>query len=62
MARARVVYWKRFEKGTLNAGNQTVTFEKGYPGINDLREEQMVRKILKKDPEQRTILDKILTF
>ena len=41
---------------------QAVTFEKGYPGINDLREAQMVRGILKTDPEQRSILKKILSF
>ena len=40
----------------------TVIFEKGFPGINDLREEKMVRKILKTDQEQRSILEKILTF
>ena len=33
-----------------------VPFEKGYPGINDSREEQMVRKILQTDPMQRSIL------
>ena len=41
---------------------QAVTFEKGYPGINDLREAQMVRGILKTDPEQRSIMEKILSF
>jgi CMP-2-keto-3-deoxyoctulosonic acid synthetase len=41
---------------------QAVTFEKGYPGINDLREEQMVREILKTDPEQKAILETILAF
>ena len=40
----------------------TVNFEKGYPGINDLREEQMVREILKTDPEQRAILENIISF
>ena len=40
----------------------TVIFEKGFPGINDLREEKMVRKILKTDQKQRSILEKILTF
>ena len=39
-----------------------VNFEKGYPGINDLREEQMVREILNTDPEQRSILEKIISF
>ena len=39
---------------------QAVKFKKGYPGINDLREEKMVRKILKTDPGQRAILEKIL--
>jgi 3-deoxy-manno-octulosonate cytidylyltransferase (CMP-KDO synthetase) len=36
-----------------------VPFEKGYPGINDSREEQMVRKILQTDPIQRSILKEI---
>jgi 3-deoxy-manno-octulosonate cytidylyltransferase (CMP-KDO synthetase) len=40
----------------------SVPFEKGYPGINDLSEEQMVRQILIKDRKQRSILDKILSF
>ena len=39
-----------------------VNFEKGYPGINDLREEQMVREILNTDPEQRSILENIISF
>ena len=39
-----------------------VPFEKGYPGINDLREEQMVREILKTDREQMAILRKILSY
>ena len=39
-----------------------VNFEKGYPGINDLREEQMVREILNTDPEQRSILENIFSF
>ena len=33
-----------------------VPFDKGYPGINDSREEQMVRKIFQTDPMQRSIL------
>ena len=41
---------------------QAVKFKKGYPGINDLREEKIVRKILKTDPGQRAILEKILAF
>jgi 3-deoxy-manno-octulosonate cytidylyltransferase (CMP-KDO synthetase) len=41
---------------------QAVNFEKGYPGINDLREEQMVREILKTDRKQRAILENILSF
>ena len=36
-----------------------VPFEKGCPGINDSREEQMVRKIFQKDPMQRSILKEI---
>ena len=40
----------------------SVPFEKGYPGINDLREEQMVREILKTDREQMAILRKILSY
>ena len=36
-----------------------VPFEKGYPGINDSREEQMVRKIFQTDPMQRSILKEI---
>ena len=35
---------------------QAVAFEKGYPGINDLREEQMVREILKTDAKQKEVL------
>ena len=36
-----------------------VPFEKGYPGINDSREEQMVRKFFQTDPIQRSILKEI---
>jgi len=39
-----------------------VPFEKGYPGINDSREEQMVRKIFQTDPMQRSILKGISTL
>ena len=39
-----------------------VPFKKGYPGINDSREEQMVRQIIQKDSGQRSILKKILSF
>jgi 3-deoxy-manno-octulosonate cytidylyltransferase (CMP-KDO synthetase) len=39
-----------------------VPFEKGYPGINDYREEQMVRQILQTDLQQRSVLDKYLFF
>ena len=37
-----------------------VNFQMGHPGINDLREEQMVRQILKSDVNQSEILKKIL--
>lgn len=40
----------------------SVSFEKGYPGINDKREEAQVRKILKKDKEQMRILNEILNI
>ena len=36
-----------------------VPFEKGYRGINDSREEQMVRNIFQTDPMQRSILKEI---
>ena len=36
-----------------------VPFEKGYPGINDSREEQMVRNFFQTDPIQRSILKEI---
>ena len=39
----------------------SVRFKKGYPGINDAREEKMVRDILKTDKEQSVILSKILS-
>ena len=39
-----------------------VPFKKGYPGINDSREEQMVRQIIRTDSGQRSILKKILSF
>jgi len=39
-----------------------VPFKKGYPGINDSREEQMVRQIFRTDSRQRSILKKILSF
>jgi len=39
----------------------SVPFKNGYPGINDEREEKIVRKILQSDQEQSNILNKILT-
>ena len=39
----------------------SVPFKRGYPGINDKREEKMVRKILQSDAEQSIVLNKILT-
>ena len=39
-----------------------VTFEKGYPGINDSREEILVKGILQSDPQQSSVLKKILSF
>jgi len=39
----------------------SVPFKKGYPGINDKREEKQVRQILDNDENQRNVLNKILT-
>ena len=39
-----------------------VPFEKGYPGINDSREEMLVKGILQSDPQQGSVLKKILSF
>ena len=39
----------------------SVPFKRGYPGINDKREEKMVRKILQSDAEQSSVLNQILT-
>ena len=39
-----------------------VPFEKGYPGINDHQEEQMIREIFQKDSQQGSVLEKILSF
>ena len=39
-----------------------VPFEKGYPGINDSREEILVKGILQSDPQQSSVLKKILSF
>ena len=39
-----------------------VPFEKGYPGINNSREEQIVRDILQSNPLQGSVLNKILSF
>ena len=39
----------------------SVPFNKGYPGINDKREEKQVRQILDNDENQRNVLNKILT-
>jgi 3-deoxy-manno-octulosonate cytidylyltransferase (CMP-KDO synthetase) len=39
-----------------------VPFEKGYPGINDYREELEVRHILQTETQQRSVLEKILSF
>ena len=41
---------------------KSVLFSCGYPGINDPQEEQMIRGILKKDSQQVSVLEKILTF
>ena len=40
----------------------SVNFANGYPGINDSREEKIVRKILQSDSKQQSILKKILSF
>lgn len=45
------------ENGKLIQG---VLFDKAYPGINEPREAEEVREILKKDPEQKKILKEIL--
>ena len=39
-----------------------VPFEKGYLGINDSREEILVKGILQSDPQQSSVLKKILSF
>jgi CMP-2-keto-3-deoxyoctulosonic acid synthetase len=39
-----------------------VPFEKGYLGINDSREEILVKGILQSDPQQGSVLKKILSF
>ena len=39
-----------------------VSFEKGYPGVNDHQEEQMVREIFRKDIQQGSVLEKVLSF
>lgn len=39
----------------------TVQFEKGYPGINEPREVEVVKKYLRDDPRQCTILKEILS-
>ena len=39
-----------------------VPFEKGYPGINDSREEILVKGILQSDPQQDSILKIIMPF
>ena len=39
-----------------------VPFKKGYSGINDSREEQIVRQTLQEDSAQRSILGKILSL
>ena len=39
----------------------SVPFKKGYPGINDKKEERQVRKILEVDEHQQSILKKVLT-
>ena len=41
---------------------KSILFSCGYPGINDVNEEQMIKVVLKTDPEQRAILEKILSF
>ena len=41
---------------------ESVLFSCGYPGINDVNEEQKIKVVLKTDPEQRAILEKILSF
>ena len=38
----------------------SVSFQYGYPGINDTREEKIIHEIYKKDETQKSILDKIL--
>ena len=39
-----------------------VPFEKGYPGINDSREEKMVRNFFQTDPIQKSVLKEISSF
>ena len=39
-----------------------VPFEKGYPGINNSREEMWVKGILQSDPQQGSVLKKIFSF
>jgi 3-deoxy-manno-octulosonate cytidylyltransferase (CMP-KDO synthetase) len=41
---------------------ESVLFTCGYPGINDPQEELVIRGILKKDVQQNSILEKILSF
>jgi CMP-2-keto-3-deoxyoctulosonic acid synthetase len=38
----------------------SVQFSGGYPGINELREAEIVKKILKTDDKQKKVLNKIL--
>ena len=40
----------------------SVLFSCGYPGINDLKEEQMVKDILQKDSQQISLLKNTLSF
>ncbi len=39
---------------------QGVAFAKGYPGINDLREVELVERYLEEDPAQRAVLERIV--
>ena len=41
---------------------QSVPFTSGYPGINDRREEELVKEILKTDSEQKMLLEEVLTW
>lgn len=39
---------------------QGISFKKGYPGINERREVEEVRRLLKEDPLQQAVLTKVL--